>query len=114
MLTKILILLLFIFLAADYPYCLVNKELRSIIKSLLLKAGGVLELFFDHCIYTMLQELDKTPGKITVEYRSANISWDQSFCHVGRGHLNKSKNRMSVSFTCTLWQAGNSFKNFAF
>lgn len=52
-----------IILAADYPYCLVSKELRSIIKSLLLKSGGVLELFFDHCIYTMLQELDKTPGK---------------------------------------------------
>uniref|UniRef100_A0A1W7RCE0 Transmembrane protein 214 n=1 Tax=Agkistrodon contortrix contortrix TaxID=8713 RepID=A0A1W7RCE0_AGKCO len=53
----------------DYPYCLVNKELRSIIKSLLLKAGGVLELFFDHCIYTMLQELDKTPGESLHSYR---------------------------------------------
>ncbi|KAL8184196.1 UNVERIFIED_CONTAM: hypothetical protein K2H54_008771 [Gekko kuhli] len=53
----------------DYPYCLVNKELRSIIKSLLSKSGGVLELFFDHCIYTMLQELDKTPGESLHGYR---------------------------------------------
>lgn len=47
----------------DYPYCLVSKELRGIIRSLLAKASGVLELFFDHCIYTMLQELDKSPGQ---------------------------------------------------
>ncbi|KAM6123308.1 LOW QUALITY PROTEIN: transmembrane protein 214 [Pterocles gutturalis] len=47
----------------SYPYCLVGRELRSIIRSLLGKASGVLELFFDHCIYTMLQELDKTPGE---------------------------------------------------
>lgn len=40
-----------------------SKELRSIIRSLLAKASGVLELFFDHCIYTMLQELDKAPGQ---------------------------------------------------
>lgn len=49
-------------LPSDYPYCLVNKELRNVIKSLLGKSSSVLELFFDHCIYTMLQELDKTPG----------------------------------------------------
>uniref|UniRef100_A0A8C3FFC4 Transmembrane protein 214 n=1 Tax=Chrysemys picta bellii TaxID=8478 RepID=A0A8C3FFC4_CHRPI len=53
----------------DYPYSLVNKELRSIIKSLLVKASSVLELFFDHCIYTMLQELDKTPGESLHGYR---------------------------------------------
>ncbi|NXP42023.1 TM214 protein, partial [Leiothrix lutea] len=53
----------------DYPYCLVSKELRSIIRSLLAKASGVLELFFDHCIYTMLQELDKTPGESLHGYR---------------------------------------------
>lgn len=52
-----------LFLMADYPYCLVNKELRSIIKSLLSKSVAVLDLFFDHCIYTMLQELDKTSGE---------------------------------------------------
>uniref|UniRef100_A0A8C4W1Q0 Transmembrane protein 214 n=1 Tax=Gopherus evgoodei TaxID=1825980 RepID=A0A8C4W1Q0_9SAUR len=53
----------------DYPYSLVSKELRSIIKSLLVKASSVLELFFDHCIYTMLQELDKTPGESLHGYR---------------------------------------------
>uniref|UniRef100_A0A8D2PRR0 Transmembrane protein 214 n=1 Tax=Zosterops lateralis melanops TaxID=1220523 RepID=A0A8D2PRR0_ZOSLA len=53
----------------DYPYCLVNKELRSIIRSLLAKASGVLELFFDHCIYTMLQELDKASGESLHGYR---------------------------------------------
>ncbi|NWU73007.1 TM214 protein, partial [Pterocles burchelli] len=53
----------------DYPYCLVGRELRGIIRSLLGKASGVLELFFDHCIYTMLQELDKTPGESLHGYR---------------------------------------------
>uniref|UniRef100_A0A8C8AIX5 Transmembrane protein 214 n=1 Tax=Otus sunia TaxID=257818 RepID=A0A8C8AIX5_9STRI len=53
----------------DYPYCLVSKELRSIIRSLLGRSAGVLELFFDHCIYTMLQELDKAPGESLHGYR---------------------------------------------
>ncbi|XP_015715099.1 transmembrane protein 214 [Coturnix japonica] len=53
----------------DYPYCLVSKELKSTIRSLLGKSSGVLELFFDHCIYTMLQELDKTPGESLHGYR---------------------------------------------
>uniref|UniRef100_A0A8C0GTR4 Transmembrane protein 214 n=1 Tax=Chelonoidis abingdonii TaxID=106734 RepID=A0A8C0GTR4_CHEAB len=53
----------------DYPYSLVSKELRSIIKPLLVKASSVLELFFDHCIYTMLQELDKTAGESLHGYR---------------------------------------------
>ncbi|NXI41138.1 TM214 protein, partial [Galbula dea] len=53
----------------DYPYCLVSKELRSIIRSLLAKSASVLELFFDHCVYTMLQELDKTPGESLHGYR---------------------------------------------
>ncbi|NXX10270.1 TM214 protein, partial [Podargus strigoides] len=53
----------------DYPYCLLSKPLRSIIRSLLGRAAGVLELFFDHCLYTMLQELDKTPGESLHGYR---------------------------------------------
>ncbi|NXO96976.1 TM214 protein, partial [Certhia brachydactyla] len=53
----------------DYPYCLVSKELRGIIRSLLARASSVLELFFDHCIYTMLQELDKTSGESLHGYR---------------------------------------------
>ncbi|XP_426216.3 transmembrane protein 214 isoform X2 [Gallus gallus] len=55
--------------AHDYPYCLVSKELKNAIRSLLGKSSGVLELFFDHCIYTMLQELDKTPGESLHGYR---------------------------------------------
>ncbi|XP_065691524.2 transmembrane protein 214 isoform X2 [Patagioenas fasciata] len=53
----------------DYPYSLVGRELRSIIRTLLGRAASVLELFFDHCIYTMLQELDKTPGESLHGYR---------------------------------------------
>uniref|UniRef100_A0A803YAH8 Transmembrane protein 214 n=1 Tax=Meleagris gallopavo TaxID=9103 RepID=A0A803YAH8_MELGA len=53
----------------DYPYCLVSKELKNAIRSLLGKSSGVLELFFDHLIYTMLQELDKTPGESLHGYR---------------------------------------------
>lgn len=50
-------------MAPDYPYSLVSRELRGIIRGLLTKAAGSLELFFDHCLFTMLQELDKTPGR---------------------------------------------------
>ncbi|XP_064911414.1 transmembrane protein 214 isoform X2 [Columba livia] len=53
----------------DYPYSLVGRELRGIIRALLGRAAGVLELFFDHCIYTMLQELDKAPGESLHGYR---------------------------------------------
>ncbi|XP_059583593.1 transmembrane protein 214 isoform X3 [Alligator mississippiensis] len=55
--------------AHDYPYGLVSKELRGVIRALLAKASGALELFLDHCIYTMLQELDKTPGESLHGYR---------------------------------------------
>ncbi|KAF5913021.1 hypothetical protein HPG69_008972 [Diceros bicornis minor] len=53
----------------DYPYSLVSRELRGIIRGLLAKAPGSLELFFDHCLFTMLQELDKTPGESLHGYR---------------------------------------------
>ncbi|KAM6221625.1 transmembrane protein 214 [Rhynchocyon petersi] len=53
----------------DYPYSLVSRELRGIIRGLLSKAAGSLELFFDHCLFTMLQELDKTPGESLHGYR---------------------------------------------
>ncbi|XP_012659212.1 transmembrane protein 214 isoform X1 [Otolemur garnettii] len=53
----------------DYPYSLVSRELRGIIRGLLAKAAGSLELFFDHCLLTMLQELDKTPGESLHGYR---------------------------------------------
>ncbi|NXA44183.1 TM214 protein, partial [Eudromia elegans] len=55
--------------AHDYPYCLVSKELKGVIRALLARSSGVLELFFDHCIYTMLQELDKSPGESLHGYR---------------------------------------------
>ncbi|XP_064196748.1 transmembrane protein 214 isoform X3 [Anguilla rostrata] len=53
----------------DYPYCLASKELRSIIKGLLAQCGGSLQDFFDHCIYTMLRELDKASGEPLHGYR---------------------------------------------
>ncbi|XP_004710289.1 transmembrane protein 214 [Echinops telfairi] len=53
----------------DYPYSLVSRELRGTIRGLLSQAAGSLELFFDHCLFTMLQELDKTPGESLHGYR---------------------------------------------
>uniref|UniRef100_A0A8C9W7M7 Transmembrane protein 214 n=1 Tax=Scleropages formosus TaxID=113540 RepID=A0A8C9W7M7_SCLFO len=48
----------------DYPFCVVSKELRSTIKSLLGRCSDTLPDFFDHCIYTMLRELDKPAGPL--------------------------------------------------
>uniref|UniRef100_A0A2K5UU70 Transmembrane protein 214 n=1 Tax=Macaca fascicularis TaxID=9541 RepID=A0A2K5UU70_MACFA len=60
----------------DYLYSLVSRELsgiirglRGIIRGLLAKAAGSLELFFDHCLFTMLQVPDKTPGESLHGYR---------------------------------------------
>ncbi|XP_061098135.1 transmembrane protein 214 isoform X2 [Conger conger] len=53
----------------DYPYCLTSKELRGIIKGLLVKCSATLQDFFDHCIYTMLRELDKASGEPLHGYR---------------------------------------------
>lgn len=63
-------------MAPDYPYSLVSRELRGIIRGLLAKAPGSLELFFDHCLFTMLQELDKTPGKRGPSGESPAPSWE--------------------------------------
>ncbi|XP_063296802.1 transmembrane protein 214-A-like, partial [Pelobates fuscus] len=52
-----------------YPYCLVSKELRNIIRSLVGKANGVLDVFVDHCISLMLQELEKPKGESLHGYR---------------------------------------------
>ncbi|KAJ8372162.1 hypothetical protein AAFF_G00294220 [Aldrovandia affinis] len=49
--------------ARHYPYCLAPKELKSIIKGLLAKCSDTLQDFFDHCVYTMLRELDKPSGE---------------------------------------------------
>ncbi|XP_023682339.1 transmembrane protein 214 isoform X1 [Paramormyrops kingsleyae] len=53
----------------DYPYCLVSKELRGVIKRLLGRCSDSLQDFFDHCIYTMLRELDKPSGEPLHGYR---------------------------------------------
>ncbi|KAM8953471.1 transmembrane protein 214 isoform 2-T2 [Pelodytes ibericus] len=53
----------------DYPYCLVNKELRNLIRSLVGKAGTVLGSFVDYCILLMLQELDRPTGESLHGYR---------------------------------------------
>uniref|UniRef100_A0A8C9TYG0 Transmembrane protein 214 n=1 Tax=Scleropages formosus TaxID=113540 RepID=A0A8C9TYG0_SCLFO len=53
----------------DYPFCVVSKELRSTIKSLLGRCSDTLPDFFDHCIYTMLRELDKPAGEPLHGYR---------------------------------------------
>uniref|UniRef100_A0A3Q4GM81 Transmembrane protein 214 n=1 Tax=Neolamprologus brichardi TaxID=32507 RepID=A0A3Q4GM81_NEOBR len=43
----------------DYPYCLTGKELRGVIKGLIGRCSSALPDFFDHCVYTMLRELDR-------------------------------------------------------
>ncbi|KAI4882984.1 hypothetical protein NFI96_015785 [Prochilodus magdalenae] len=55
--------------AHDYPYCLAGKELCNIIKNILGKCTDTLQDFFDHCIFTMLRELDKPAGEPLHGYR---------------------------------------------
>ncbi|KAG9467557.1 hypothetical protein GDO78_014694, partial [Eleutherodactylus coqui] len=50
----------------DYPYCAVSKELKGVIRSLLVKAPSMLEMFVEHCIFSMVQELDKTTASESV------------------------------------------------
>uniref|UniRef100_A0A3Q3FV15 Transmembrane protein 214 n=1 Tax=Labrus bergylta TaxID=56723 RepID=A0A3Q3FV15_9LABR len=45
--------------AHDYPYCLTGKELKGVIKGLIGRCSDILPDFFDHCVYTMLRELDR-------------------------------------------------------
>uniref|UniRef100_A0A671TYQ8 Transmembrane protein 214 n=1 Tax=Sparus aurata TaxID=8175 RepID=A0A671TYQ8_SPAAU len=45
--------------AHDYPYCLTGKELKGVIKGLIARCGDILPDLFDHCVYTMLRELDR-------------------------------------------------------
>ncbi|KAF5907908.1 transmembrane protein, partial [Clarias magur] len=45
--------------AHDYPYCLAGKELRSVIKNVMGKSGDTHQEFFDHCVFSMLRELDR-------------------------------------------------------
>ncbi|XP_071323505.1 transmembrane protein 214 [Trachinotus anak] len=55
--------------AHDYPYCLTGKELRGVIKGLIGRCNDILPDFFDHCVYTMLRELDRQSGEPLHGYR---------------------------------------------
>uniref|UniRef100_A0A8C6UTM3 Transmembrane protein 214 n=1 Tax=Neogobius melanostomus TaxID=47308 RepID=A0A8C6UTM3_9GOBI len=55
--------------AHDYPYCLTTKELKGVIKGLLGRCGDTVPDFFDHCVYTMLRELDRQSGEPLYGYR---------------------------------------------
>ncbi|PIO28221.1 hypothetical protein AB205_0213060 [Aquarana catesbeiana] len=53
----------------DYPYCLVSKELKTAIRSVLSKAPSVLGLLVDNCIRLMLEALEKPTGDSVHGYR---------------------------------------------
>ncbi|KAM4521460.1 transmembrane protein 214 [Odontesthes bonariensis] len=53
----------------DYPYCLAGKELKGVIKGLIGRCNNILPDFFDHCVYTMLRELDRQSGEPLHGYR---------------------------------------------
>ncbi|KAM9840451.1 transmembrane protein 214 [Aulostomus maculatus] len=53
----------------DFPYCLTGKELRGVIKGLITRCSDILPDFFNHCVYTMLRELDKQSGEPLHGYR---------------------------------------------
>uniref|UniRef100_A0A671TXD1 Transmembrane protein 214 n=1 Tax=Sparus aurata TaxID=8175 RepID=A0A671TXD1_SPAAU len=55
--------------AHDYPYCLTGKELKGVIKGLIARCGDILPDLFDHCVYTMLRELDRQSGEPLHGYR---------------------------------------------
>ncbi|XP_037606950.1 transmembrane protein 214 [Sebastes umbrosus] len=55
--------------AHDYPYCLSGKELKAVIKGLIGRCSDILPDFFDHCVYTMLRELDRQTGEPLHGYR---------------------------------------------
>ncbi|XP_038582632.1 transmembrane protein 214 [Micropterus salmoides] len=55
--------------AHDYPYCLTGKELKGVIKGLIGRCSDILPDFFDHCVYTMLRELDRQSGEPLHGYR---------------------------------------------
>lgn len=52
----------------DYPYCLSGKELKGVIKGLIGRCSDILPDFFDHCVYTMLREMDRQTGKYGARY----------------------------------------------
>ena len=52
-----------VFLSPDYPYCLSGKELKGVIKGLIGRCSDIVPDFFDHCVYTMLREMDRQSGR---------------------------------------------------
>lgn len=64
-----------VFLSPDYPYCLTGKELKGIIKGLIGRCSDILPDLFDHCVYTMLRELDRQSG--TVRLRAHIEDWKE-------------------------------------
>lgn len=90
--------------APDYPYSLVSRELRGTIRGLLAKAAGSLELFFDHCLFTMLQELDKTPGE-TPMWDSPASSWAPAPFFLRQEWLGCSVSRNVFISTLFYWEA---------
>lgn len=63
------------FCIPDYPYCLIGKELRSIIKGLIGRCSDILPDFFDHCVYTMLRELDRQSGRCKLLHKGMEVVW---------------------------------------
>ncbi|KAF3850160.1 hypothetical protein F7725_019879 [Dissostichus mawsoni] len=55
--------------AHDYPYCLAGKELKTVIKALIGRCSDILPDFLDHCVYTMLREMDRQSGEPLHGYR---------------------------------------------
>uniref|UniRef100_A0A8C5CMA8 Transmembrane protein 214 n=1 Tax=Gadus morhua TaxID=8049 RepID=A0A8C5CMA8_GADMO len=53
----------------NYPYCLAGKELKSVMKGLIGRCSDDLPDFFDHCVSTMLRELDRQPDEPLHGYR---------------------------------------------
>ncbi|XP_033931345.1 transmembrane protein 214 [Pseudochaenichthys georgianus] len=55
--------------AHDYPYCLAGKELKAVIKALIGRCSDILPDFLDHCVYTMLRDMDRQSGEPLHGYR---------------------------------------------
>lgn len=95
-------------LSPDYPYCLTGKELKGIIKGLIGRCAAILPDLLDHCVYTMLRELDRQSGNVHSSAHTDGLGllipsqvWIQSGCFwvlnvlrwVGVSIKRRSKNR---------------------
>lgn len=71
------------FFLPDYPYCLTGKELRGVIKGLIGRCSDVLPDFFDHCVSSMLREMDRQSGMYKNLHKRLKVVWISSsllFC----------------------------------